>query len=188
VLSQAEILVSRDHARQRRQEWSAMLGVRSGHLRRGYVALGNILPPFHLGALRRYYRALVQLNSLTLGDSQVQRWVPRPQRADRRLYPSGACSRPRRNSEHQAETVLFICRSLSERSGVASPYRPQPMRLQRHLVHRRDAGTARAIAMADISRHQHQSGRRLGNISEKACSIAGGSCGTTGIGSQPVKP
>ena len=73
VLSRAEILVTRDHARQRRQEWSAMLGARIGYFRPGYVALGNLLPPFHLGALRRYYRSLIHLNSLTLGDSQVQR-------------------------------------------------------------------------------------------------------------------
>ena len=39
----------------------------------GYVVLENLIPPFHLGALRRYYRHRVRRGFYSLGDEQVSR-------------------------------------------------------------------------------------------------------------------
>jgi hypothetical protein len=40
---------------------------------RGYAPLGNLIHPFHVAALRRYYRYLIRAGVLTLGDHQSSR-------------------------------------------------------------------------------------------------------------------
>jgi hypothetical protein len=40
---------------------------------KGYAPLGNLIHPFHMAALRRYYRYLIRTGAIKLGDSQSPR-------------------------------------------------------------------------------------------------------------------
>ncbi|HEY2439408.1 MAG TPA: hypothetical protein VGI07_04205 [Solirubrobacteraceae bacterium] len=74
VLTRAEILVPPGHGRRRRQQWhAAARQSASGFHGRGYVAMPGLVPAFHLGALRRYYRYHTRVGSFPLGDDQVSR-------------------------------------------------------------------------------------------------------------------
>jgi hypothetical protein len=73
VLAKAEILVAPNHAERRRREWQQHSRVLASRFRGGYVQLANLVPAFHLAALRRYYRQSVRSGALTLGDDQVPR-------------------------------------------------------------------------------------------------------------------
>jgi hypothetical protein len=73
VLSRADILVTSDHLTQRRGEWMHYRTFRASDFRNGYVSLPNLIPAFHLGAMRRYYRHNVRAGRFELGDSQVKR-------------------------------------------------------------------------------------------------------------------
>src|SRR5712692_788094 len=68
LLAAAGVLVKRDHVSRRRQEWAeVVLHCRQG-FQKGYEPIGGLIHPFHLGALRRYYRYLIRKGALTLGD------------------------------------------------------------------------------------------------------------------------
>jgi hypothetical protein len=74
VLTRAEILVSPGQGQRRRQQWhAAARRSASGFVDRGYVALPALVPAFHLGALRRYYRYHTRTGSFAQGDDQVAR-------------------------------------------------------------------------------------------------------------------
>jgi hypothetical protein len=74
VLTRADILVAPDHGRRRRQQWHAAARERAGGFaRRGYAALTDLVPAFHVGALRRYYRFHTRNGTFGLGDDQVAR-------------------------------------------------------------------------------------------------------------------
>jgi len=74
LLAGAGILVTKDHAELRRQEWQKMIA-RSGPSFRevGYVPIGSLIHPFHVAALRRYYRYLIRSGQIPLGDEQSPR-------------------------------------------------------------------------------------------------------------------
>lgn len=71
VLTNADILVPGDHLTRARGEWDHYRAFRAADFRKGFVAVPNFIPPFHLGALRRYYRYKVRTGSFQLGDDQV---------------------------------------------------------------------------------------------------------------------
>jgi len=74
VLRGAEILVEPSQPARRRSEWFRTAATSGAHFRAtGYASVNGLLPPFHLGALRRYYRYHTRTGSLTLGDKQVAR-------------------------------------------------------------------------------------------------------------------
>lgn len=73
VLQRAEILVTPDHAQRRKHEWDCLVGARSTQLRQGFAPIANLVPPFHLGALRRFYRSAVRRGQLRPGDDKVAR-------------------------------------------------------------------------------------------------------------------
>jgi hypothetical protein len=73
VLRNAEIIVPADHAPRRQWERSYLQGARHAQFRQGYTVFPNVIPPFHLGSLRRYYRAKIRSGSFSLGDGQVSR-------------------------------------------------------------------------------------------------------------------
>jgi hypothetical protein len=56
VLREAAILVPIGDGEQRRGEWRRRSVALAAQFQRGYVSLGDLIHPFHLGALRRYYR------------------------------------------------------------------------------------------------------------------------------------
>lgn len=74
VLIRAEILVEPGHAQRRRRAWLDAVW-RSADVfdERGYALLRDLIPPFHLGALRRYFRYHTRVGTYALGDGQVAR-------------------------------------------------------------------------------------------------------------------
>jgi hypothetical protein len=74
TLTRANILVDYGYAQRRRREWQELVwACARGFAQRGYTVLPQLIPPFHLGALRRYYRYHTRIGSFTLGDDQVSR-------------------------------------------------------------------------------------------------------------------
>jgi hypothetical protein len=73
-LAAAGILTPQDHAQGRIREWERIVNDAAPSFReKGYVPIGNLLHPFHLAALRRYYRCLVRRGHLSLGDTSTSR-------------------------------------------------------------------------------------------------------------------
>lgn len=73
VLTRAQILVEPEFAERRRREWMETVWNCARNFERGYTTISGLIPPFHLGALRRYYRHHIRVGSFVLGDSQVDR-------------------------------------------------------------------------------------------------------------------
>ena len=74
VLKTAEILVSKNHAARRRQQWAEAVSHCGPRFRQnGYVPIGRLLHPYQVGALRRYYRCLIRKGKLSLGDEHNPR-------------------------------------------------------------------------------------------------------------------
>jgi hypothetical protein len=74
LLAQAGILVPADHAERRLAEWSAIVKKLAKLYReRGYAPVSNLIHPFNLAALRRYYRYAIRRGSIRLGDDQSSR-------------------------------------------------------------------------------------------------------------------
>jgi hypothetical protein len=73
VLRQAQILVPPDHIERRRKEWLDQVLYGAQAFERGYVSLPDLIPAFHIGALRRYYRHHVRTGTFPFGDDQVAR-------------------------------------------------------------------------------------------------------------------
>lgn len=84
ILAAAGILVEPDQVSQRRREWAEVATQSRRHFQKGYVPIGGLLHPFHMAALRRYFRRLIRKGALTLGDESGPRrygsyndWVAR---------------------------------------------------------------------------------------------------------------
>jgi hypothetical protein len=73
VLTRAEILVDPDFANRRRREWMDQVWQGTRNFERGFTSISGLIPPFHLGAMRRYYRYHVRNGSFSFGDGQVDR-------------------------------------------------------------------------------------------------------------------
>jgi hypothetical protein len=71
TLRVADVLVTPRQREQRRQAWHAALAGAAAQLASGFVSLQHLLPPYHLGALRRYYRYHTRSGTFTLGDDQT---------------------------------------------------------------------------------------------------------------------
>jgi hypothetical protein len=71
VLRVAGVLVTPTQAEQRRQAWAQAVTVAADQIGAGYVSLQQLLPPYHIGALRRYYRYHTRSGTFTLGDDQT---------------------------------------------------------------------------------------------------------------------
>jgi hypothetical protein len=73
VLTEANILVKPNHTGSRRQEWRSQSFAHARQFENGYVAVPGLIHPFHLGALRRYYRCRTRRGCYLFGDEQVSR-------------------------------------------------------------------------------------------------------------------
>jgi len=73
VLTESKILTDRDFPSRRRKEWQDKFVSGSRQFRNGYVSVTDLIHPFHIGALRRYYRYNTRIGSYPLGDPQVSR-------------------------------------------------------------------------------------------------------------------
>jgi len=71
VLMTAHILVPPTYAAWRRRRWIDQIAQWSISYQRGYVVASGLIPPFQLGALRRYFRHQLRIGAYPLGDSQV---------------------------------------------------------------------------------------------------------------------
>jgi hypothetical protein len=71
VLWQADVLLTAYDLAEQRRAWMARLQDYVPAFGRGYVAVSGIIHPFHIGALRRYYRARTRAGAFQFGDSQV---------------------------------------------------------------------------------------------------------------------
>lgn len=70
VLSQAGVLIRPDETPCRSAEWQRIISEASRSFQTDdYVRMRDLVHPFHLGSLRRYYRHLVRTGAMTLGDS-----------------------------------------------------------------------------------------------------------------------
>jgi hypothetical protein len=71
LLATAGILTPEDQAQRRIAEWDEIVKKGAKQFReKGYVALRNLIHPFNLAALRRYYRYAVRRKAFPLGDEQ----------------------------------------------------------------------------------------------------------------------
>lgn len=74
LLAAAGILVPEDGAGQRLHEHAEMVRKAGPHFRgKGYAPLADLIHPFHIAALRRYYRYLIRTGAVPLGDGQSPR-------------------------------------------------------------------------------------------------------------------
>lgn len=73
ILAQAGVLVGADAPRRGRAEDARHRAWLRAQFEAGFVPMRALVPSFHLGALRRYYRQRVRQGALRLGDGQVDR-------------------------------------------------------------------------------------------------------------------
>jgi len=74
VLTMAEVLVPDDHSLLRSKHWNKVVSrCASQFEEKRYTPIGQLIHPFHISALRRYYRHLIRQGKLKLGDSQSSR-------------------------------------------------------------------------------------------------------------------
>jgi hypothetical protein len=74
LLAEADILTPSGHAEQRLAEWTEIVSKRARTFQeKGFVPLDNLIHPFNLAALRRYYRCAIREGAIRLGDEQSSR-------------------------------------------------------------------------------------------------------------------
>lgn len=74
ILAGAGILVSADSIAQRRAEWEETVQKAAELFQmKGYAPLHGLIHPFHIAALRRYYRRRIRTGAIQLGDGQSSR-------------------------------------------------------------------------------------------------------------------
>jgi hypothetical protein len=73
VLRAAGVLVTSEKIAQGGAEMTEMLSRAACAFTRGYAMLGGLIHPFHIGALRRYYRYMIRQGAFVLGDGQSPR-------------------------------------------------------------------------------------------------------------------
>jgi len=72
TLAMANLLVPEDHVSIRRQQWAEIASIAGVQFRsQGYAPVGGLVHPFHIAALRRYYRHQMRTGKLHLGDDQT---------------------------------------------------------------------------------------------------------------------
>jgi len=71
LLAGAGILTGEEQAKRRVAEWEEVVSKGARQFReKGYAPLGNLIHPFNLAALRRYYRHAIRRRAIRLGDEQ----------------------------------------------------------------------------------------------------------------------
>jgi hypothetical protein len=70
-LIMANLLVPKDYPSHRRQQWAEIVSAACPQFQHnGYAPVGQLIHPFHIAALRRYYRHQLRTGKLHLGDGQ----------------------------------------------------------------------------------------------------------------------
>jgi hypothetical protein len=74
LFAEAGILIAADEGQRRNQERQSTLAKARQLFRdKGYALLTNLIHPFHIAALRRYYRCRIRTGAIPLGDGQSPR-------------------------------------------------------------------------------------------------------------------
>jgi hypothetical protein len=74
LLAAAGIVTPENQAERRLEEWAEVVSKATrGFQHKGYAPLGNLIHPFNLAALRRYYRHAIRRGAISLGDVQSPR-------------------------------------------------------------------------------------------------------------------
>jgi hypothetical protein len=74
ILRMAEVLVPDDYDSIRARQWRETVSTCGTQFRhKGYAPIGGLIHPFHISALRRYYRNLIRTGKIDLGDGQSPR-------------------------------------------------------------------------------------------------------------------
>jgi hypothetical protein len=74
LLAATDILTPEGHANRHRREWHESVQKSAAIFEeKGYVPVGDLIHPFHLAALRRYYRFMIRRGLIHLGDHQSPR-------------------------------------------------------------------------------------------------------------------
>jgi hypothetical protein len=74
LLSAAGVVVPAGYAARHHREWEDGVKLAAPRFReKGYAPLANLIHPFHIAALRRYYRHLIRTGKIRLGDGQSPR-------------------------------------------------------------------------------------------------------------------
>jgi hypothetical protein len=74
LLVAADILIAGDRAEDRSRQWNLRMARLGTHFReKGYVPIADLVHPFQVAALRRYYRHLIRSGAVKLGDGQSPR-------------------------------------------------------------------------------------------------------------------
>lgn len=74
LLAACRILISDAAEKRRAAIWSEILNERGRYFRnKDYAPVSNLIHPFHVAALRRYYRHQIRRGAITLGDNQSSR-------------------------------------------------------------------------------------------------------------------
>jgi hypothetical protein len=73
-LTAAGILIPENYATERRSKWKEKVETSASlFCNRGYAPLTDLIHPFHIAAMRRYYRHLIRTGTIRLGDAQSPR-------------------------------------------------------------------------------------------------------------------
>ncbi|HMD32573.1 MAG TPA: hypothetical protein VKG84_11740, partial [Candidatus Acidoferrales bacterium] len=70
VLRRAGILVAAGDEARRAPEWEAAAESARARYARGYAPIAGLIHPYHVGALRRYFRRQIRTGAFPLGDDQ----------------------------------------------------------------------------------------------------------------------
>ncbi|HEY6373158.1 MAG TPA: hypothetical protein VIX37_21465 [Candidatus Sulfotelmatobacter sp.] len=73
LLAQAGILISEDQKSHKRHSEEVLRNASRLFREKGYAPIGDLIHPFHIAALRRYYRYLIRAGAIRLGDRQSPR-------------------------------------------------------------------------------------------------------------------
>ena len=73
ILRRARILVEDGDAAREQEEWGSTVEHGRRQFAQGYLPLAGLIHPYHLGALRRYFRHHIRKGNFALGDNQSGR-------------------------------------------------------------------------------------------------------------------
>jgi len=149
VLWQAGVLVRPNYLAHRRREWLDRVSQYASAFQRGFVTVPSLIHPFHIGALRRYYRARTRVGAFPLGEqlsqsyishneevaqffhqqlalavSDIARTVVEPTWASAISYQSGSQVQPYTEPE-QCEYSVTLCYDATPEPEAQSPWPEQ---------------------------------------------------------------
>ena len=137
ALIMADVLVPNDYASRRRRQWAEIVSVTGAQFQsEGYAPVGQLIHPFHLAALRRYYRHKLRTGKLHFGDSQSPlRYISHSDPVARFFHQQLTAAITAFAGEPVKPSYVYLG-FLSTGSRTGRAHRPRAVRLQRDPVSR----------------------------------------------------